>query len=365
MKIAQIAPLAESCPPRLYGGTERVVSYLTEELVARGHEVVLFAAGDSVTKAKLIPGTPVALRLAGSGLDHCAYMMIQLAQVARAAEQFDVLHFHWDYLHFPLFHSGNWPPVLTTFHGRLDLPHFPELTAAFRMLPLVSISDAQRRPIPEANWCGTVHHGLPLDLCRPGDGKGGYLAFLGRVSPEKRVDRAIEIARRVGLPLRIAAKVDPFDQAYFDREIKHLFDEPFVTFMGEANDQGKAEFLRNAAALLFPIDWPEPFGLVLIEAMAAGTPVIAFDHGSVREVVEDGRTGYVVKNLEEAVEATRAALTLDRGRIRATFEERFSAGRMADDYLSIYARLIADRQSSSLPSHPARIARPLPSGASR
>jgi glycosyltransferase involved in cell wall biosynthesis len=367
MKIAQIAPLAESCPPRLYGGTERVVSYLTEELVARGHEVVLFAAGDSVTRAKLIPGVPAALRLAGPGRDHVAYMMVQLAQVARAAAQFDVLHFHWDYLHLPLFHGGDWPPVVTTLHGRLDLPHFPELAAAFPKLPLVSISAAQRRPVPQANWCATIHHGLPLELCRPGPGEGGYLAFLGRISPEKGPDRAIEIARRVGMPLRIAAKVDPVDRPYFEREIRPLLDAPFVTFLGEANDRAKAELLRHAAALLFPIDWPEPFGLVLIEAMAAGTPVIAFEHGSVPEVVEQGRTGYVVRTLEEAVAAVPAALALDRARIRATFETRFSAGRMAEDYLRLYARLAAaQRAPGATALQAARAARPLaPSGVSR
>jgi glycosyltransferase involved in cell wall biosynthesis len=351
MRIAQVAPLAESCPPRLYGGTERVVSYLTEELAARGHEVTLFAAGDSRTGAHLIPAVPTALRLVGRNHNPYPYMMIQLAQVARAAaaEHFDVVHFHWDYLHLPLFHLGEWPPVVTTLHGRLDLPFFPDLVAAFPTMPLVSISDAQRRPVPEANWARTVRHGLPQDLIRPGSGAGGYLAFLGRISPEKRVDRAVEIARRVGLPLRIAAKVDPADQEYFEREIRHLLGLPGVSYVGEVDDAGKAEFLRQAAALLFPIDWPEPFGLVMIEAMAAGTPVIAFAHGSVGEVIENGRTGYAVSSLDEGVAATRAALGLDRRRVRAAFESRFSVRRMADDYLDLYRDLILECQRARAP----------------
>lgn len=342
MKIAQVAPLAESCPPREYGGTERVVSYLTEELVARGHQVVLFASGDSVTRAKLIPPTPKALRKADGKVDQLAYMTIQLAQVLRSASRFDVIHFHWDYLHFPVF-SGTRQPTVTTFHGRLDLPHFAPLTGAFPTMPLVSISDAQRRPIPHANWYETIYHGLPMDLLPYGDGDGGYLAFIGRISPEKRVDRAIEIARRVGLPLRIGAKVDAADRSYFEDQIRPLIERsPFVEFIGEVDDRGKAELLGGASAMLFPIDWPEPFGLVMIEAMATGTPVVAFNHGSVPEVLESGRTGYIVDNMDDAVAATRAAIGLDRRAVRAAFEERFSVRRMVDDYVDLYERLVAE-----------------------
>jgi hypothetical protein len=281
-------------------------------------------------------------------------MTIQLALVARAARQFDVIHFHWDYLHFPQFHVGDWPPVITTLHGRLDAPCLSEVTAAFPGMPLISISDAQRAPLAGANWAGTVHHGLPLSLLSKGPGDGGYLAFLGRISPEKRVDRAIEIARRLGMPLRIAAKIDPADRAYFEREIAPLLDQPYVSFVGEVGEAEKSSFLGRAAALLFPIDWPEPFGLVMIEAMATGTPVIAFDEGSVREVIDEGRTGFVVRSIDEAVDATFKAFDLDRGAIRATFEQRFAASRMADDYLRVYGRLIAAEQDRSA----ARISRP-------
>ncbi len=346
MRIAQVAPLAESCPPLQYGGTERVVSYLTEELVARGHEVVLFASGDSITDAKLIPPTPVALRRAEGQPDQLAYMTIQLAQVARSAVPFDVVHFHWDYLHFPLF-AGTGQATVTTFHGRLDLPHFPPLVGAFPNMPLVSISNSQRRPIPNANWHATIYHGLPTDLLPFGEGSGGYLAFVGRISPEKRVDRAIEIARRVGMPLRIGAKVDRADQAYFEGEIRPLIERsPFVEFLGEVDDRGKAELLGGAAAMLFPIDWPEPFGLVMIEAMATGTPVVAFDHGSVPEVLDHGRTGFVVNTMDDAVEATQAAMRLDRRAIRGIFEERFSVRRMVDDHETLYRRLVTERQPS-------------------
>lgn len=354
MRIAQVAPLIESCPPRLYGGTERVVAYLTEELVAAGHTVTLFATGDSETSARLVPVTPCALRQADRTIDALPHMTIQLALVARAAHQFDVIHFHWDFLHFPQFHVGDWPPVITTLHGRLDVPCLPEVTAAFPGMPLISISDAQRLPLPAANWAGTVHHGLPVNLLAQGRGDGGYLAFLGRISPEKRVDRAIEIAKRVGMPLRIAAKVDPADRAYFEREIAPLLDQPFVTFVGEVGEAEKSRFLGDAAALLFPIDWPEPFGLVMIEAMATGTPVIAYDQGSVPEVIDDGRTGFVVRSMDEAVDATVKALALDRSAIRAVFEQRFAASRMANDYLDVYGRLIAAEKDRS----PARISRP-------
>jgi glycosyltransferase involved in cell wall biosynthesis len=340
MRIAQIAPLIESCPPELYGGTERVVSYLTEELVDLGHDVTLFASGDSRTRARLVPTTPKALRLTGRNLDALPFMAIQLAQLGRVASRFDVIHFHCDYIHFPLCSVGVWPPSVTTLHGRIDMPHFKELFAAFPAEPLTSISDAQRAPVPGAHWCATVHHGLPADLIRPGRGDGGYLAFLGRISPEKRVDRAVEIARRAGMRLRIAAKIDAQDQDYFDREIRELMAEPFVEYLGEVDEVGKQALLGDAAALLFPIDWPEPFGLVMIEAMAAGTPVVAFDRGSAREVIDCGLTGFVVASIEEAVEATRRAITLDRAAIRRTFERRFLARRMAADYLRVYESLV-------------------------
>jgi glycosyltransferase involved in cell wall biosynthesis len=340
MRIAQIAPLIESCPPQLYGGTERVVSYLTEELVAQGHRVTLFASGDSKTSAQLVPTVPQALRLTGRNPDALPFMAIQLSQVSHVADQFDVLHFHCDYIHFPLCNVGVWPPAVTTMHGRLDMPHVPEVFAAFPRMPLISVSNAQRGPVAAANWCATVHHGLPVDLIRPGHGSGGYLAFLGRISPEKRVDRAIEIARRTGMRLKIAAKVDALDEDYFKREIEPLLAEPFVDFIGEIHEGGKQAFLGDAAALLFPIDWPEPFGLVMIEAMAAGTPVVAFSGGSTAEVIENGVTGFIVDDLDQAADAARRALTLDRQGVRQAFEERFTVERMASDYVGAYARLI-------------------------
>jgi glycosyltransferase involved in cell wall biosynthesis len=340
MKIAQIAPLYESCPPQLYGGTERVVFYLTEELVRLGHQVTLFASGDSHTSAKLVPCCDAALRLDGRVKDPLVYHLIMLDGVRRQADQFDILHFHTDYLHFPFF-AAQWDKTVTTMHGRLDLDDLAVVMRRFPQLPLVSISAAQRSPMSSANWCGTVHHGLPRDLHRLGPGNGGYLAFLGRISPEKGVDRAITIARRVRLSLQIAAKIDAADQAYYDSEILPLLQDPLVEFVGEIGENEKGAFLGDAAALLFPIDWPEPFGLVLIEAMANGTPVIAFGRGSVPEIIEDGLTGFIVESVDAAVDAVRRARLLDRGQIRRRFEERFTAERMARDYLRLYNKVLS------------------------
>ncbi|MCB1884713.1 MAG: glycosyltransferase family 4 protein [Geminicoccaceae bacterium] len=341
MKIAQIAPLTESCPPRLYGGTERIVAYLADELVRQGHDVTLFASGDSLTAAKLVPGSATALRLNPAVRDATPYLMVMLDEVRRRADEFDVLHFHFDFFHFPLMRDVIGRTV-TTLHGRLDLPDLPPFYNVFADFPLVSISDDQRLPMPPVNWAGTVHHGLPPDLLPfSPEPKGGYLAFLGRISPEKRPDRAIEIAAKAGLPLKIAAKVDKVDQAYWDETIAPMIEaHPNVAYVGEVGERGKVEFLGNATALLFPVDWPEPFGLVMIEAMACGTPVIGFRRGSVPEVIENGVTGFIVDTVEEAALAARRAASLDRATIRAAFENRFTVGRMTEDYLSIYRRLV-------------------------
>jgi len=339
VRIAQIAPLYEAVPPKLYGGTERVVSYLTEELVRRGHEVTLFASGDSVTGAELVPICPQALRLDTACADPLALHIVMLERVFQLAQHFDVLHFHVDYLHYPLSRRQTVPHV-TTLHGRLDLPELPCVYDEFTDVSVVSISDAQRAPLPQANWQATVHHGLPLNLHAARDGEGGYLAFLGRISPEKRVDRAVEIARRVGLPLKVAAKVDAADRRYYQREIEPLFRDPLVEYIGEIGEHEKGEFLGNALALVFPINWPEPFGLVMIESMACGTPVIAWRCGSVPEVIDEGETGFVVDDLEGAVRAVEQARTLDRRRCRQGFERRFSVARMARDYLTVYRQLI-------------------------
>jgi glycosyltransferase involved in cell wall biosynthesis len=340
MKIAQIAPLHESCPPQLYGGTERVVSYLTEELVRQGHQVTLFASGDSRTAAELCAPCPRALRLDPKYQDPLVHHMVMLSQVARRADEFDVLHFHIDYLHFPLF-ADRGRNTLTTTHGRLDIPDLAVLFRAFANMPLVSISDSQRRPVAWASWCGTVHHGLPPDLYAPGSGDGGYLAFIGRISPEKRPDWAIEIARRAGMPLAIAAKIDKNDYTYYKSQIEPLLKNPLVEFLGEIGEDGKGAFLGDATAVLFPIDWPEPFGLSMIEAMANGTPVIAFRRGSVPEVIDHGITGFVVDTIEEAVAAVPLAKALDRTAVRQRFEERFSVGRMAGDYVALYRARLA------------------------
>ena len=339
MRIAQIAPLAEAVPPKLYGGTERVIWWLTEALVDLGHDVTLFASGDSVTSARLVPCAETGLRLAGIN-DHTASLLAMLDRVQGVAAEFDILHFHIDFLHFPTFRhlAGK---CLTTLHGRQDLPDFWPAFRAFPQMELVSISDDQRRPIADAKFAGTVHHGLPADLIPYGEGEGGYLAFIGRISPEKRPDRAIEIARRAGMKLKIAAKVDRADAAYFEAEIKPLLNDPLIEFIGEIGDSEKGAFLGGASALLFPIDWPEPFGLVMIEAMAAGTPVIAWRCGSTQEVIEHGRSGFLVDSVDEAVAAVKAVHSLSRPRVRVAFGERFTAERMARDYVRLYERLVA------------------------
>jgi glycosyltransferase involved in cell wall biosynthesis len=340
MRIAQIAPLIESVPPRLYGGTERIASYLTEALVMEGHEVTLFASGQSITSANLVPCCEQALRLNPAVRDPIPYYMLMLDKVRKMASQFDVLHFHIDQFHFPIFHEHA-SRTVTTLHGRQDLPDLKHLYAAFPDMPLVSISHAQRGPITDAKFVGTVYHGLPIDLLTPTlSAQGGYLAFLGRIAPEKRVDRAIEIARAVGLPLKIAAKVDRVDEDYFKTEIEPLLRLPGVEYIGEIDERRKNRFLGDARALLFPIDWPEPFGLVMIEAMACGTPVLAFRNGSVPEVVESGITGEVVDSVDEGICKIGTVLALDRGRVRRRFEQRFTAERMAQDYVDTYARLI-------------------------
>jgi glycosyltransferase involved in cell wall biosynthesis len=341
MRIAQVAPLYESVPPRLYGGTERVVSYLTEELVGQGHEVTLFASGDSETRAKLVAPCRRALRLDRRCVDPLVHHLLMLERVFQDVSRFDIIHFHCDYLHFPW--SRRHPcQHLTTLHGRLDIPDLRPLYREFAGEPLVSISDGQRRPLPWADWLGTVHHGLPLDLHTFRDRPGQYLAFLGRISPEKRVDRAIRIAREAGVPLKIAAKVDVVDRAYFEETIQPLLEggRPLVEFVGEIGGQEKDEFLGNASALLFPIDWPEPFGLVMIEALACGTPVIAYRKGSVPEVLEDGVTGFVVQTIAQAVQAVGRVASLSRGKCRQVFERRFGAARMARDYVRLYHRLL-------------------------
>ncbi len=352
MRIAQVAPLYESCPPKLYGGTERVVSHLTEELVRQGHEVILFASGDSQTSATLEAPCERALRLNPDCRDPLAHHMVLINRVARNAHLFDIIHFHTDYLHFPLF-ASRWRKTLTTLHGRLDVPDLPPLMREFSMMPLASISDSQRAPLVWANWHGTVHHGLPLDLYRPGPGDGGYLAFIGRISPEKGPERAIEIARRAGLPLVIAAKVDKVDVEYYEAVVKPLLDDPLIEFVGEVNDSEKAALLGDATALLFPIDWPEPFGLVQIEAIACGTPVIAFRRGAVPEIIEPGVTGCIVDNTVEALDAIPAVQRLEREKIRQNFEQRFSVERMARDYLQIYQKILDAGIEANRKPHPA------------
>ena len=347
-RIAQVSPLYESVPPQLYGGTERVVSTLTEELVRQGHDVTLFASGDSRTKAKLVPCSPRSLRLDPGCVDSLSHHIVMLEEVFSRAHEFDILHFHIDYLHFPVSRRAHVPQV-TTLHGRLDLPDLPAVYRAFNDMPLISISDAQRRPLAFANWQRTVLHGLASDQLSFHPDRGSYLAFLGRISPEKRVDRAIEIAKRVGMPLKIAAKVDKIDKNYFDRQIKPLLDDASVEFVGEINEQQKDGFLGNAAALLFPIDWPEPFGLVMIEAMACGTPVVAFRNGSVPEVIRPGISGFIVEDMDAAVKATEQALTLSRQACRNDFEARFTAERMALDYLAAYEEVVRPA-TSQIPS---------------
>jgi glycosyltransferase involved in cell wall biosynthesis len=346
MKIAQIAPLIESVPPRLYGGTERIVSYLTEELVRLGHDVTLFASGDSITSAELAPCCTRALRLDPAVRDIIPHFMLMIDRVRERAEEFDVLHFHIDLFQFPLFRSLA-ARTLTTLHGRQDLGDLKPFYSRFGDMPLVSISNDQRKPLPHANFVATIHHGLPRDLHRPSFEQGSYLAFLGRISPEKRADRAIRIARAAGIPLKIAAKIDRVDEDYFRNDILPLIDGPGVEFIGEINEREKTKFLGGAAALLFPVDWPEPFGLVMIEAMACSTPVLAFRCGSVPEIIDDNVTGKVVNSEEEAIAALPAILSYDRRAVRQRFEERFTATRMAKDYVSTYHHLLKMRTSNS------------------
>jgi len=339
MKIAQIAPLMESVPPRLYGGSERVASYLTEELVGQGHDVTLFASGQSITAAKLVRCCEEPLRLSATVKDVIPYYMIMLDKVRSTALEFDILHFHIDQFHFPVFRDIAHRTV-TTLHGRQDLPDLHNLYRAFPDMPLVSISNAQRIPVADANFVATVYHGVPRDLTLTREPRGGYLAFLGRISPEKRVDRAIAIARAAGLPLKIAAKIDRVDEVYFHAEIEALLQQPGVEFIGEIDDRHKNAFLGQARALLFPIDWPEPFGLSMIEAMACGTPVLAFGHGAAPEVIDDGVTGAIVHTMDEAISRIHSVLALDRVQVRRRFEQRFTVARMARDYVEVYKSLI-------------------------
>jgi len=352
VRIAQVAPLMESVPPRLYGGTERIVSYLTEALVAQGHDVTLFASGDSITSAKLVPCCSEALRLNPAVRDTIPYYMLMLDRVRRLAQSFDIIHFHIDQFHFPIFRDMA-QKTITTLHGRQDLPDLLPLYSGFSEMPLVAISNSQRMPMPEMKHLVTIPHGLPCDLfaatVKP---RGGYLAFIGRISPEKRVDRAIRIAAAAGLPLRIAAKVDEVDRAYFVAEIEPMLAHPLVEFVGEIDERRKQSFLGEARALLFPIDWPEPFGLVMIEAMACGTPVLAYRNGSVAEVIDEGVTGFIVNNEREASCRIGALLALDRSRIRRRFEERFTSHRMASDYVKVYEQLLSGGARRRAPLRP-------------
>jgi glycosyltransferase involved in cell wall biosynthesis len=338
MKIAQVSPLFESVPPKGYGGTERVISYLTEELVRQGHEVTLFAAGNSATNARLVATIAEGVRREPRDCAWLAWHMIEMDQVSEMVDAFDVVHFHTDYLHFPLTRYWSAPHV-TTVHGRLDLPEIPSFFRHFNHVPLVSISDSQRQPVPWANWCDTVYHGLPQDLYAPHTEHGNYFVFIGRMSPEKRVDRAIDIAVQCGMRLYIAAKIDKAEEDYFNQHIKPLLGQPGIEYVGEVGDREKRELLGRATALLFPIEWPEPFGMVLIESFACGTPVIAYRHGSVPELVEDGMNGFTVANQEEAVSAAKQIESIDRSSCRETFERRFTSAHMANNYLAVYRRL--------------------------
>ncbi|MEA2909353.1 MAG: hypothetical protein QOJ15_1434 [Bradyrhizobium sp.] len=339
MRIAQVAPLTEALPPKLYGGTERVVSWLTEELIQLGHDVTLFASGDSRTSAKLEAPWPRALRLDGSVRDANALHMVMLEQVRRRADEFDFIHCHLDYYPFSLF-SRQSTSFVTTLHGRLDLPEHQPVFSTFSSVPVVSISNAQRRPVPNANWVRTIHHGLPERMLAPLPVSQQYLAFLGRIAPEKRVDRAIRIAQECGLPLKIAAKIDNADRDYYEESIRPIMGGPGVEYIGEIADHEKSAFLSGAVALLVPIDWPEPFGLVMIEAMACGTPVIAFNRGSVPEIVEDNLTGFIVEDEKSAVGSVYRVAELSRAKVRERFEQRFTAHRMAQDYLAVYRSLM-------------------------
>lgn len=346
MKIAQVAPLFEAVPPKLYGGTERVIHYLTEELVRHQHEVTLFASGDSVTSARLVPITDKALRTDPNCVDPLAHCILQLEKVMTQAATFDIIHFHTDFPHFPLTSRCN-TPCVTTLHGRLDIPDLQPLYNAFPRQRVISISESQRIPLPQANWIGTVPHGLPANLHPLQEGDGQYLAFIGRISPEKGIDWAIQIAIACNCPIKIAAKIDKVDQHYFEKHIAHLIGHSLVEYVGEINEQEKTAFLGKAKALLFPINWAEPFGLVMIESMSCGTPVIAFKNGSVPEVIDHGITGFIVTSIPEAVQAVGNVQQLSRPRIRRVFEERFTAARMAEDYLQLYRHVLQDNHRSS------------------
>jgi glycosyltransferase involved in cell wall biosynthesis len=348
MRIAEVAPLYESVPPKYYGGTERIISFLTEELIRQGHDVTLFASADSITSASLIPIVPRALRLDASCLDQLAPHIVEIEEVAEHANEFDMIHFHIDYLHFPFSQLLSRPHV-TTLHGRLNIPELQLIYDKFRQ-PVISISNDQRKPLPQANYVATVYHGLPLNLFRQGDGSGKYLAFLGRTSPEKGLDKAIEWAIAANLPLKIAAKVDKVDQQHFEDCIKPLLKHPLIEFIGEINEEQKQAFLGGASALLFPINWSEPFGIVIIEAMACGTPVIAHGMGSVTEIIEHGKNGFIVSSTGEALEGLRQVPNLDRKKIRQAFEERFTAERMTKDYLAAFQKLI-NMPVINLPAH--------------
>jgi glycosyltransferase involved in cell wall biosynthesis len=340
MRIAQVSPLYESVPPQTYGGTERVVSFITEELVAQGQEITLFASGDSQTSAKLVPGCKRSLRLSGS-VDHFAHHVAMLDDVMRMAHEFDIIHFHIDYMHFPLSRYCGLPSV-TTLHGRLDLADLVPVYKRYSDAPVISVSLAQRKPLPRVNWVGNIPHGLPVDLYNFYPKGGDYLAFLGRISPEKRVDRAIEIARRAGMPLKIAAKIDNADREYYETVIKPLMSDPNVEFVGEISEDEKGDFLGNAYAYLFPIDWPEPFGLTMIEAMACGTPTIAFKCGSVPEVMQEGLTGFIVDDMDQAVAAVQKVDSIERTACRNVFEKRFTATRMAEQYVDRFQAMVTD-----------------------
>ena len=347
MKIAQVAPLYEAVPPFLYGGTERIVSYLAEGLIKQGHEVTLFASGDSQTSAELVPVVEKAIRLDPDCMDPLAPHIVEMKYVLDRAEEFDIIHFHTDYLHFPFSQTMKTPHV-TTLHGRLDIPELQMVYNSFNH-PVISISDSQRGPLKQANFVGTVYHGLPVNLLSPGKGVGGYLAFLGRVSPEKGVDKAIEWAKAANVPLKIAAKIDKVDTDYFKQEIEPLLSHPLIEFVGEINEHQKNDFLGNAAALLFPINWCEPFGMVMIEAMACGTPVIAHGMGSVPEIIEEGVNGFIVSSTKEAAYVIRQLKNYDRSVIRHSFEQRFTSDRMCTDYVNLYKKLRA--QTNSKTSH--------------
>lgn len=340
LRIAHVSPLFESVPPKLYGGTERVVSFIVEELVAQGHDVTVFASGDSKTSARLIPICERSLRLDPDCEDPVAYHIMQLQLVQDMIESFDIVHYHTDYLHYPTSTVGNTPHV-STLHGRLDLPHLKTLYGLFPSVPVVSISQSQRKPLPRNNWVGNVYHGLPEDLYAPAAKPGDYLAFLGRVSPEKGVENAIEIAIRSNITLRIAAKIDKADKGYFEAKIKHWFQHPLVEYIGEIGEQEKAEFLGNATALLFPIEWEEPFGLVMVESMACGTPVIAYPRGSVPEIIENGVNGIMVSSIDDAVKAVRNISSISRQECRRVFEKRFTAPTMAREYLKVYDHILS------------------------